>query len=87
MQPFGATFGGLDGEGLERVRFEVFAACFVFFAALPDAGAGADDEHGHGIFWWIHVVRQTQAIGLALPAEMECMQNLCVLCAFARDKP
>ena len=44
MEPFGAAFGGLDGQRLQRVGLEVFAFGFVFLGALADAGPGADDE-------------------------------------------
>jgi hypothetical protein len=44
VQPLGATFGGLDGERLQRVRLQVFALRFVFLRALADPRARADDE-------------------------------------------
>ena len=46
---FGATFGGLDGQRLQRVRLEVFALRFVFLRALADARARADHEEGDGV--------------------------------------
>ena len=49
VQPFGAGFGGLDGQRLQGVRFEVFALRFVFLSALTYPRARANDEEGDGI--------------------------------------
>ena len=49
MQPLGAAFGGFKSQRLYRVRLQVFAARFVFLAALPDASAGGDDKEADRI--------------------------------------
>ena len=44
MEPLGGGFGGFDAEGLERVRFEKFAAGFGFFRVRDDAFASSDGK-------------------------------------------
>src|ERR1051325_3776587 len=44
MQPFGAGFGGFDGQSLQAMAQEIVAFVFCLFGALADTFSSSDDE-------------------------------------------
>src|SRR6202007_2171897 len=81
VQPFGAGFGGFDGERLEAVGFEVVAVVLGFFAALADAFAGGHDNKGDVIALAVlgreDIIAEAEKIAEALALEIESVQRRC----------
>ena len=81
MQPFGASFRGLDGQRLQRVRLEELAGLLGCVRIPREPGTRRDDEQRQMIaaaFLGVqNVIAEAQAIGARLAAEPECVDRRC----------
>ena len=88
VQPFGAGFGGFDGESLEAVGKKITAGGFGFFGAFADSGSGGDYEEREMIaldificaiivgalrIWRQDVIAQAKLFAYTLALEMKFM--------------